>query len=277
MWFGIDEMFRVVKKEGKGMSNLDKQDKLEEQRFWDSQSVDARSINFEKNVYSAFEVQEYVRMFQIAATNLELPENARILDIGCGAGVSTIVLNKMKFRVTGLDISAALISNATELAIKENSNADFIVGDASDMTFESETFDACFMVGLLHHFPNYSPVLDETHRVLKAGGYIIALEPNKLNLSYRASFHLVQRKNGVTTNEYPLSPYILKRDLNLKFDNILINPFRQHDVPFLRQLGWFGRSWMGKIVGKLVRLWRLISPNKIHTGTFFTITGVKKK
>ena len=71
-----DEMFRGAKKEGKGMSNLDKQDKLEEQRFWDSQSVDARSINFEKNVYSAFNVQEYVRMFQIAATNLELPENA---------------------------------------------------------------------------------------------------------------------------------------------------------------------------------------------------------
>lgn len=254
---------------------IDKQNKQVERSFWDGQSQDVRYQSYEKKVYSAFRVPEYIDMIRLVNAKYPLLERSIIVDIGCSAGVSSVTLATLGFQVTGLDISEGLISQAKELAKQENSSAHFLTGDAAKLPFENESVDVCFMVGLLHHFPNYTPVVEDIYRILKSGGLVVAIEPNALNLAYRLSFKLVHLKNGVTPNEHPLSPFRLRRELASLFGEAAIIPFRASDVPFLRQSGWIGKGVLGKFL-KIAYLFfrRLCVPN-ILQGTFFIAIGKK--
>ncbi|MGQ0589082.1 MAG: class I SAM-dependent methyltransferase [Sphingosinicella sp.] len=71
-----------------------------------------------------------------------LPEGAAVLDIGCGAGSISLALAKARpdARVTGLDLSEALVEAARERA---GGRARFEVGDASTWTpADGRRFDA---------------------------------------------------------------------------------------------------------------------------------------
>jgi len=255
--------------------HVDMQNKQVEKVFWNGQSQDERYQSYEKKVYSAFRVQEYIEMIRLVNAKYPLLADSTIVDIGCSAGVSTITLATLDFHVTGIDISEGLISQAKELALQENSSAKFITGDAEMLPFESESVDVCFMVGLLHHFPNYITVINDVHRVLKPGGLIVAIEPNAINLSYRISFKLVHLKKGVTPNEYPLSPFKIRRLFSTIFDEVAIIPFRQSDVPFLRQSGWIGQGVLGGYLKNSYLFSRRLFVPKILQGTFFIAIGKK--
>ena len=131
------------------------------------------------------------------------------------------------------------------------------------------------MVGLLHHFPNYQPVINEIRRVLKKDGMMIAVEPNLLNWTYLKSFKLVHKKKGVTPNEFPLNPIELANNLETHFSKITILPFRELDVPFLRQIGWLGKNWIGIIVKKIILIHRKLFVSGIKKGTFFIMCCTK--
>lgn len=256
-------------------NNIDKQDKHIEKVFWDGQSQDARYSSYEKKVYSAFRVTEYIEMIRLVNARYPLLTGSSIVDIGCSAGVSSITLATLDFKVTGLDISEGLISQAKELAINESSSAQFLTGDAARLPFAQESIDVCFMVGLLHHFPNYTPVINDIHRILKLGGLVVAIEPNALNLAYRISFKLVHMKNGVTPNEFPLSPFSIRREFNRIFDEVSIIPFRSSDVPFLRQSGFIGKGILGGGVKAAYLFMRRLFVPKILQGPFFIAIGRK--
>jgi ubiquinone/menaquinone biosynthesis C-methylase UbiE len=247
----------------------DKQNKKEEITFWDKESEKGKYLKFEKKVYSAFRVAEYVEMINKCIGRYNVNLGAKVLDIGCGSGVSTIVWDKMGYDAIGIDLSSGLISQAQQLAKEENSSARFKIGDVSKMDYDDNYFDVCFMAGLLHHFPNYDPVLTEIFRVLKSGGIMISVEPNLLNMAYRLSFYLVNKKKGVTLNEYPLSPINLKCDLERYFKNVQLFQFRENDIPFLRQLGWFGKSIFGVLIKQITLLVKNNCLPKIKRGTFF--------
>ncbi|MCG8542709.1 MAG: class I SAM-dependent methyltransferase, partial [Alphaproteobacteria bacterium] len=67
-----------------------------------------------------------------------LPKQARVLDPGCGCGVPIASTLAAQHRVTGIDISGEQIKLARDLV----SNATFIHGDVTGMTFEPGSFDA---------------------------------------------------------------------------------------------------------------------------------------
>lgn len=60
---------------------------------------------------------------------LQIQEDARIVDLACGAGRHSVFLNKLGFNVTGIDISENSIARAREA---ENATLRFLVGDARD-------------------------------------------------------------------------------------------------------------------------------------------------
>ena len=264
---------------------MDIQQKDLEKKFWDAQIKD-RYLGYEKKVYSAFREKEYIEIIDKGLAGFDCKRNAKVLDIGCGTGVSSIVLSNMGFDVMGIYISSTLIDQARELlddssvswltsSGKVENKPRFIVGDAAKLDFEPESVDICFLGGVLHHFPNYEVVLKEILRVLKEDGVIVACEPNLFNLPYRLSYYLVNRKKGVSPNDFPLSPLQVERDLKRYFKNVRLAQFRENDVPFLRQLGWFGCS----IFGKLIRLIVLFFKNNfapLYTrGTFFIVSCQK--
>lgn len=110
-----------------------------------------------------------------------LPRGAEVLDVGCGAGKTSLRLARLGFRVTGIDISDARIAEARERARAEGATITFRVGDAEELDLPAESFDAICCTAILHHLPDVERDLATFHKLLKPGGSLLATEPGLLN------------------------------------------------------------------------------------------------
>ncbi len=104
-----------------------------------------------------------------------------LLDLGCGGGKNMFTL-KNYFRVTGLDISSAMLGNAETL----NPECDFIVGDMRDFEVKSP-FDAILVNDSITYMTtrkDFRRVFRAAYRNLKPGGILITC-PDTLKESFR--------------------------------------------------------------------------------------------
>jgi ubiquinone/menaquinone biosynthesis C-methylase UbiE len=97
-----------------------------------------------------------------------LPENAKVLDAGCGAGIPVTQVLSKRFKVTGVDISETQI----ELAKKNVPEADFVCQDMTRLDFPDGAFDGICSYYAIIHIPReeHRPLLIKFHRMLKPGG-----------------------------------------------------------------------------------------------------------
>src|SRR5437867_5043192 len=72
---------------------------------------------------------------------LHLRKGGRILDLACGAGRHTIELAKRGYRVTGFDLSSALLAEARKAARRADVKATFVQGDMRRLRYRN-AFDA---------------------------------------------------------------------------------------------------------------------------------------
>ncbi len=90
----------------------------------------------------------------------------RGLDLCTGHGVVAAALSAQGADVTGLDFSAAMIA----LAKRAVPAVTFVQGDAMDLDFEDQSFDAVTIGFGVPHFPDPARGLAEAARVLRPGG-----------------------------------------------------------------------------------------------------------
>lgn len=76
---------------------------------------------------------------------LGLPEGARILDVGCGAGRHTVALAQAGYAVTGVDVSGGLLQVAADRANEAGVKPALFNVDARQMPFDAE-FDAVISI-----------------------------------------------------------------------------------------------------------------------------------
>lgn len=106
------------------------------------------------------------RTFQI----LELPgasEASNFLEIGCGDGMVSAMLNEAGKQCTGIDLNDQKFDPR---AVK--SGAQLIGMDAEDLLFEDNSFDFIISFNSFEHFSRPDIVFGEMIRVLKPGGFI---------------------------------------------------------------------------------------------------------
>jgi SAM-dependent methyltransferase len=103
--------------------------------------------------------------------DLELADDARVLDVGCGTGAVTRALAARlpAGRIVGVDPSAVFVEHARTLGAGI-ANVSFEVGDGRDLPFEDASFDAVVYHTSLCHIPGPEQVLAEARRVTAAGG-----------------------------------------------------------------------------------------------------------
>ncbi len=117
---------------------------------------------------------EYVRFVSRYVTKKD-----RILDIGCGTGLSTFMLRQFAGEVYGLDISPIFIRIAQEKRRAENLS--FQCADIMRLPFPDGQYDVVSSFLFIEHVCDVPQALSEMVRVTKKGGLIIILSPNLLS------------------------------------------------------------------------------------------------
>lgn len=128
------------------------------------------------NYDSGWSVAEYTREEGLRQIEEELiaeffpPAPARVLDLGCGAGRTTIGLARMGYQVTAIDLSETLLAEAG----RRHPELDFRLMDATRLEFPADSFDAVLFsyngIDCIYPLAARSKCINEAFRVLKPGG-----------------------------------------------------------------------------------------------------------
>lgn len=103
----------------------------------------------------------------------QIPENTKIVDIGCGTGRHSCLLGIKNRQVLGVDLSEQSLKTAESLRKKLNlKNVHFEKQDLFDLKLEYQA-DYILCIGVLHHTYDIKSGLKILLRYLKTGGYII--------------------------------------------------------------------------------------------------------
>ena len=110
------------------------------------------------------------KALEIAAVDNE----SAILDVACGPGTLPILAAKKVKSIHAIDFSESMIKQFEESVNAEGfKNIQIHCGDAQELPFSDEMFDAAFSMFGLMFFPNRSKGYSEIYRTLKPGGKII--------------------------------------------------------------------------------------------------------
>lgn len=107
------------------------------------------------------------------AAQMRLSAQSKVLDIGSGlGGVSRTLAETAGCHVTGLDLTPELCAAAAEISawLGLAGKTDFQQGDATDLPYADNSFDAAITVHVAMNIPAKHRMYAEARRVLRPGG-----------------------------------------------------------------------------------------------------------
>jgi len=112
----------------------------------------------------------------------DLPDEPRILDIGCGSGMQTLVLSELtKGRITAIDDHEPFLNTLKQRADKAGvgNRIQCLNADMHDPGFEPRTFDIIWAEGSIFVI-GFEKALKTWKKFLKPGGYMAVTDINWL-------------------------------------------------------------------------------------------------
>lgn len=133
-----------------------------------------------------------------------------VLDVGCGTGVLTRELVRhvgAAGSATGLDLSESMLGVARE----ECSDATFRHGNAMDLPFDDQSFDAVISAFMLMFVPEPEKALSQMLRVLKPGGRVVVSVWHGLehNVVYRELVEATREVAGDDAAQSMAWPFVM--------------------------------------------------------------------
>jgi ubiquinone/menaquinone biosynthesis C-methylase UbiE len=107
-----------------------------------------------------------------------------LLEVGFGMGTDLFQFASGGAIVSGIDLTPRHYEIASRRFQLYDIPADLRLGDAENMPYEDESFDAVYTFGVIHHSPNTEKIVDEIYRVLKPGGTAIIAVYYKWSIFY---------------------------------------------------------------------------------------------
>src|SRR5829696_6442966 len=106
----------------------------------------------------------------------ELSSGERVVDVGCGAGIDSLIAAKKvgpEGRVIGVDMTPSMLKKARRAADEaEPKNVEFRQGYAETLPVDDGWADVLISNGVLNLMPDKAAALEEMSRVLKPGGHL---------------------------------------------------------------------------------------------------------
>jgi len=157
----------------------------------DGTNSDQVQLFLDGNQYTTNGIKRYQRIFgdDFVSTGgrstteklfalLELNENEKLLDVGCGTGcASHLIAETYKAQVYGVDLSSNMIDEAKQTASqmdpKTAQRLTFNIADVTRFDYHENTFDAIFTKDAMLHIPDKLALFTRFHKWLKPGGRLV--------------------------------------------------------------------------------------------------------
>lgn len=146
--------------------------------------IDFVKQNYGQNYVKKLLAQPYhestTRHLRDVAHIIQLVRGNRVLDMGCGSGITSCFLARCGYQVTGVDISKDMIKVAKIRAKKEGVKIDFKVGTFENY-YKPNYYDTVVFYDALHHSPDKMLAIKQAYKNLKKGGVMLLFEPNLIH------------------------------------------------------------------------------------------------
>ncbi len=185
----------------------------------------------------------------------------RILDVGTGTGFLALILAELGHEVVGLDISEGMLRVARKKAMERGLKIHFKLGDAENLPFKDESFDAVVCRHLMWTLPNPKRALGEWARVAREKVVVVDGRWMDRSLGARLRRFFGRVLVGVYERRNPFKNFHYRREINdaLPFyggigtDEVL-EMFRSVGLkPRIRDLRWI-REEMAKTLPFVYRI-----------------------
>jgi ubiquinone/menaquinone biosynthesis C-methylase UbiE len=179
-------------------------DKAAEHARLNKEKWDVRAKTFDERRFNYF---RYLQKRLVSLLNLK--ENQRLLDLGCGTGwavryAARLVNERGEFY--GIDISSNMIEKA-KASSGDYESVRFYQASADKLPFDSDFLDFIICSNSFHHYFSHDKVLNEVHRVLKPMGRIYIMDLTADGFMGKMIDRWVKRREREHVKFYSTSEY----------------------------------------------------------------------
>lgn len=100
----------------------------------------------------------------------------RVLDVGCGTGVLSLLLAELGHDVAGVDFAPEMLDQARAKARATDHSVQFHCGDAEALAVVDDAYELLTARHLVWTLPNPTKAMQEYQRVLEPGGRVLLIE-----------------------------------------------------------------------------------------------------
>lgn len=180
-----------------------------------------------------------MKMLEELLESVKLEKGMRVLDLGCGKGLTSILLAKefgVQVFATDLWIDATQNYKTFKAMSLENQIIP-IHADAGDLPYANEYFDAIISIDSYYYFGTEPDYMDKLARLVKKGGVIALAFPGVKN-----------ELNGVLPDEMMLSWAQAKEDVFKTFHSIpwwkeLLSQSKEINIKSIQEMQCFEETW----------------------------------
>jgi arsenite methyltransferase len=113
------------------------------------------------------------------AVSAMIPAGAHVLDLGCGAGLDSLILASRvgpTGRVVAFDFSEAMLTRARQAAAEAGVDVTFHQADAERLPLDDASVDVAIVNGIFNLNPARSEIFRELARVVRPDGCVYSAE-----------------------------------------------------------------------------------------------------
>lgn len=142
--------------------------------FWSANQPGIRRSSHEpgsKEFFTDLEKNRYgIEPYIVPFADFGSAKGKRVLEIGVGLGTDHVSFARAGADLFGIDLVPDNVKMTGIRLEQEGLKSNLVVGNAEQLEFEDDTFDAVYSYGVIHHTPHTQQCIDEIYRVLKPGG-----------------------------------------------------------------------------------------------------------
>lgn len=144
--------------------------------------------------------KEEENVLRLFLDEIEITGSFSILDVGCGTGNYTNLLQRLtKKEVFGLDSSSGMLEKARQ----KNYQVSFVLGSAIEIPFEDNKFDFVYMTDVIHHIKDVNQMFKEFYRILKTNGKVCVMTQSHHQIDMRYMSEFFPETADVDKKRYP--------------------------------------------------------------------------